>query len=116
MAFSTLVTVLLVLDLFVFHRHDHSPSLRESAGWSVFWVALRWRSTAGFGGGWAASALEYLTGYVIEKSLSLDNIFVFAVIFRYFRRSAEIPISNPLLGHFGSGRSCGWFSSCWAPR
>jgi tellurite resistance protein TerC len=84
-AFSALVAVLLALDLFVFHRHDHAPSLRESAGWSVFWIALAltfnvwiWHC---FG---SQPALEYLTGYIIEKSLSLDNIFVFAVIFRYF--------------------------------
>jgi tellurite resistance protein TerC len=81
-----LVTVLLALDMFVFHRHDHAPSLRESAGWSIFWIAL----ALGFNGliwHWygAQGALEYLTGYVIEKSLSIDNIFVFAVIFRFFR-------------------------------
>src|SRR5512139_1496417 len=83
--FSVLVVVLLTLDLFVFHRHDHSPSLRESTGWSVFWVSL-----ALVFNGWvwywfgSRSALEYFTGYLVEKSLSLDNIFVFAVIFRYF--------------------------------
>ncbi|MCC6124942.1 MAG: TerC family protein [Pirellulales bacterium] len=84
-AFSILVAVLLALDLFVFHRHDHTPSLRESVGWSVFWVTL---ALAFNGWIWywfgAQRALDYLTGYVIEKSLSVDNIFVFAVIFRFF--------------------------------
>ncbi len=85
LAFSALVAVLLALDLFVFHRRDHVPSLRESAGWSVFWVslALAFNGLIWFWYG-SQGALEYLTGYVIEKSLSLDNIFVFAVIFRYF--------------------------------
>jgi tellurite resistance protein TerC len=86
LAFSGFVAVLLTLDLFVFHRHDHSPSLRESAGWSVFWIAL----ALAFNGliwWWLGrkEALEYLTGYVVEKALSVDNIFVFAVIFRFFR-------------------------------
>jgi tellurite resistance protein TerC len=86
LAFAAMVAVLLVLDLFVFHREDHAPSLRESAGWSVFWISL----ALAFNGliwWWLGRqpALEYLTGYVVEKSLSLDNIFVFAVIFRYFR-------------------------------
>ena len=58
------MTVLLTLDLFVFHRHDHSPSLRESAGWSVFWVALALAFNGLSGGGSAAGALEFLTGYV----------------------------------------------------
>jgi tellurite resistance protein TerC len=84
-AFSSIVAVLLALDLFVFHRHDHSPSLRESVGWSVFWVSL----ALAFNGliwYWFGSqrALEYLAGYLVEKMMSLDNIFVFVVIFRYF--------------------------------
>ena len=83
--FSATVAVLLALDLFVFHRHDHAPSLRESAGWSVFWVTL-----ALLFNGWvwywfgSQRGLEYLTGYFVEKMMSLDNIFVFVVIFRYF--------------------------------
>jgi tellurite resistance protein TerC len=69
-AFAILVVVMLTLDLFVFHRHDHTPSLRESALWTVFWI----------GTGLAFN----VTGYVVEKSLSMDNIFVFVVIFRFF--------------------------------
>jgi tellurite resistance protein TerC len=81
-----MVVVLLTLDLFVFHRHDHSPSLRESVGWSVFWISL-----ALLYNGWIwywfgpTHGMEYLTGYVVEKMMSFDNIFVFVVIFRYFR-------------------------------
>jgi tellurite resistance protein TerC len=83
--FGVLVVVLLALDLLVFHRHDHAPSLRESAGWSVFWISL----ALAFGGvvwWWDGSdaGTKFLTAYVIEKALSMDNIFVFVVIFRFF--------------------------------
>lgn len=85
LAFGTLVVFLLALDLVVFHRHAHAPSILESAGWSAFWIGLalvfnafvwRWRGTE--------AGVQFLSGYLIEKSLSMDNIFVFAVIFRFF--------------------------------
>jgi tellurite resistance protein TerC len=92
--FAALVAVLLTLDLFVFHRHARAPSLRESAAWTVFWCLV----AAGFGGliwWWRAAdagahsgreaAVSFLTGYVVEWSLSMDNVFVFAVIFRFFQ-------------------------------
>jgi tellurite resistance protein TerC len=79
-----LVVVLLAVDLLVFARH-HAPTLRESALWSVGWLVL----AVAFGavlwlwqGGQTGS--EYLTGYLLERSLSLDNVFVFAVILSYF--------------------------------
>jgi tellurite resistance protein TerC len=81
---GVLVVVLLAVDLLVFARR-HAPSLRESALWSVGWLLL----AVAFGavlwlwqGGQAGS--EYLTGYLLERSLSLDNVFVFAVILSYF--------------------------------
>jgi tellurite resistance protein TerC len=80
--FTLLVLALLALDLGVFHRKAHEVSLREAITWSGVWVglalafnALVW---AWFGG---AKGLEFLTGYLIEKSLAVDNIFVFVVIF-----------------------------------
>ncbi len=84
--FGVLVAVLLALDLFVFHRHDRVPSLRESAGWTVFWccLALAFNGLVAWWGG-AEAGLMFLTGYVIEWSLSMDNVFVFAVIFTFFR-------------------------------
>jgi tellurite resistance protein TerC len=86
LAFLTLVAVLLALDLFVFHRKDHAPSLRESVGWTLFWCTLALLFN-GFLWWWQGHrpAVEFLTGYVIEWSLSMDNVFVFAVIFRFFR-------------------------------
>jgi tellurite resistance protein TerC len=80
--FLAVIVALLALDLGVLNRKDHVIGTREALGWSALWIALG----LAFGGFvWAQyggeSGLEYLTGYVIEKSLSVDNIFVFVVIF-----------------------------------
>jgi tellurite resistance protein TerC len=85
-AFVGFVALLLALDLLVFHRKDHAPSLWESAGWTVFWFALA-LAFNGFIWWWRGgkSAIEYSTGFLVELSLSMDNVFVFVVIFRYFR-------------------------------
>lgn len=84
-AFAGFVLVLLALDLFVLHRKEKEISFREAAILSGFWVAL----AVAFGGFvllWAGptTAGEYFAGYVIEKALSVDNVFVFALIFSYF--------------------------------
>src|SRR5207237_8612739 len=84
--FALLVLALLALDLFVFHRRAHDVTLREATLWSVVWLALG----LAFGGlVWlwqgGTAAGEYLAGYLIERSLSVDNIFVFALVFTYFR-------------------------------
>jgi tellurite resistance protein TerC len=84
-AFAVIVVVLLVLDMRVFHRRSHVITIKESLLWTVFWISLAllfclaiylWR---GHG-----PALEYLTCYLIEKSLSVDNLFVFLMVFSYF--------------------------------
>ena len=80
-----LVVGMLALDLFVFHREAHEVSMREAAIWSVVWIALG----LGFGGfvfamRGAQAGGEYLAGYLIEKSLSMDNVFLFAMLFSYF--------------------------------
>ncbi len=89
--FAVLVSGLLALDLLVFHRRSHTPTLRESAGWSVFWISLAlvfnalvwwWGQTTH---GDSKAGIEFLAAYLVEKSLSMDNLFVFAVIFRFFR-------------------------------
>jgi TerC family integral membrane protein len=83
--FNLCVLALLALDLFVFHREAHEVSLKEATAWSMFWVLL---SLAFNGSLWyfmgREPALEFLTGYLIEKALSLDNIFVIVLIFSYF--------------------------------
>ncbi len=81
-AFVGFVLLMLALDLGVFHRKSHVVTFKEAAIWSAVWVAL-----ALLFGGWVylefgtVKGTEYLTGYVIEKSLSVDNIFVFVMIF-----------------------------------
>ncbi|MDZ7374779.1 MAG: TerC family protein [candidate division KSB1 bacterium] len=84
-AFGVLVVFLLLLDLFVFHRRAHTPSIRESTLFSIFWIGLG-LAFNGFLWWWQGShaGLLFLTGFLVEKSLSMDNLFVFAVIFRYF--------------------------------
>jgi len=82
---GAVVLGMLALDLFVFHRKAHEVSLREAAAWSVVWISLGlafgvfvWATRGSQAGG------EYLAGYVIEKSLSMDNVFLFAMLFTYF--------------------------------
>jgi tellurite resistance protein TerC len=91
LGFSILVFALLVLDLGVLNRESHVLSVREALGWSAGLVTLALL----FGGFlWyregAAHALEYYTGYVIELSLSVDNLFVFLLIFQYFAVPADL--------------------------
>ena len=87
---GVLVVGMLALDLFVFHRDAHEVRLREAAAWSVVWISLG----LAFGGvvfltrGSQAGG-EYLAGYLIEKSLSMDNVFLFAMLFGYFAVPAQ---------------------------
>ena len=84
-SFLALVVFLLLLDLLVLHRDAHEITMREATITSVAWIALGVGFSAvvwGILGGDAG--MQYLTGYVIEKSLSVDNVFVWAVIFGYF--------------------------------
>lgn len=83
--FNIFVIVLLVVDLKIFHRESHEVSIKEALLWTVFWIALALLFNVGIYF-WAGTepALEYLTGYLIEKSLSMDNLFVFLMIFSYF--------------------------------
>lgn len=90
-AFGVLVVVLLAMDLFVFHRRVHTPTLWESAGWSVFWIGLALVFNAFiWWWGWtihrnSEAGILFLTGYLVEKLLSVDNLFVFVVVFRFFQ-------------------------------
>ena len=83
--FNAFVLLMLALDLGVFHRKAHEVKLREAATWSAIWVAVAMVFNAGiyFLVG-RQPALEFLTGYLVEKSLAVDNIFVIAMIFSYF--------------------------------
>jgi len=111
LGFTLFVFAMLALDLGVFHREAHEVSFKESATWSVVWVALAlvfnalfyfyaaWKfgqdprllAVPGFDAAAAAKqvGLEFLTGYVVEKSLAVDNIFVFVVVFSFFAVPAK---------------------------
>jgi len=84
-AFAGFLAVMLALDLGVFHRKAHEVRLREAAIWSAVWVVLALLFN-GLIYLWAGPvpAMEFLTGYLVEKSLSVDNIFVIAIVFSYF--------------------------------
>lgn len=83
--FIVFVFVMLALDLGVFHRKSHEVKIREALIWSAVWISLALIFNYGifiFMG--REKAIEFLTGYVIEKSLSIDNLFVFIMVFTYF--------------------------------
>jgi tellurite resistance protein TerC len=83
--FNVFVLLMLALDLGVFHRQDHEVSLREALTWTFIWVSLAMLfNTILFYWKGRQQALEFFTGYLIEKALSVDNIFVFIMIFIYF--------------------------------
>lgn len=84
--FNCFVLVMLALDLGVFHRKSHDVSVKEALTWTFVWICLAlifnvilfyWRGQQ--------QALEFFTGYLVEKALSIDNIFVFIMIFSYFQ-------------------------------
>ena len=84
--FNVFVLLMLALDLGVFHRNAHEVKFREAITWSAVWIMLSLIFNAGiwyyFG---EVKAIEFLTGYIVEKSLSVDNIFVFVLIFTSFQ-------------------------------
>lgn len=84
--FAVLITAMLILDLGVFNRKSHEVSFREALTWTLVWVGLALSFNIGilhFLG--TTKALEFLTGYLIEESLSVDNLFVCIMIFSYFQ-------------------------------
>jgi tellurite resistance protein TerC len=89
--FMVFVLAMLAIDLGVFHRHAHVVTVKEAAGWSAVWVslALVFNGLVWWGFG-PQLGTEFLTGYLIEKSLSIDNIFVFVVIFASLKVPAEL--------------------------
>lgn len=88
--FNLFILLMLALDLGVFHRKAHEVSFKEALTWSVVWIVLALVFNVfilhQFG---KTKAIEYLTGYIIEKSLSIDNIFVFVLVFSSFNVPSE---------------------------
>lgn len=89
--FTAFVLAMLALDLGVFHREAREMRVRDALGWTAIWIGLALAFNVGvywrFG---SERALEFLTGYVIEKALSVDNIFVFLVVFSVFAVPAKL--------------------------
>lgn len=88
--FNILILVLIAIDLGVLHKKSHVISVKEALLWSAGWIFISLTFNVGvyFWFGYD-SALQFLTGYLIEKSLSVDNIFVFAILFSYFKVKPE---------------------------
>jgi tellurite resistance protein TerC len=90
-AFNVFVLLMLALDLGVFNRKAHVITVKEALIWSAVWISLALIFNVGlyyYEG--KEVALEFLAGYLIEKSLSVDNLFVFILLFTYFKVSAEL--------------------------
>ena len=119
--FNACILVAVALDLGIFHRHVRKSSLREAAAWSALWIGISIAfGYAIFRGYGRPPALEFFTGYLIEKALSVDNLFVFLLVFRTFSveeaqqhrilawgligalvmRGAMIALGATLLAHF----------------
>jgi tellurite resistance protein TerC len=112
LGFLLAIVFLLVLDLGLFHRKAHEPTFSESIGWSLVWVAL----ALAFGFGLyhyvlhltedpvraSELGLEYLTGYLVEKSLALDNLFIFVLVFSAFGIPAALQHRVLFLGILGA--------------
>jgi tellurite resistance protein TerC len=101
--FNVFVLVMLALDLGFLHRSAHVVKSREALGWSALWIALAaaFAAVVYFWLGHTAT-LEFVTGYVLELSLSVDNLFIFLLIFRYFRVPAEYQHTVLLWGILGA--------------
>lgn len=89
--FNLFVVVMLALDLGVFHRKQHTVKVKEALIWSAIWITLALVFNVGIyytlG---QQKALEFLTGYVVEKSLSIDNLFVFILLFGFFKVESKL--------------------------
>jgi len=101
--FAAIIAGLLLLDLFVLHKDDHEIEFKEAAWSSAFWISIGvlfslfvWNRLGG------DAATQYLTGYVIEKSLSVDNVFVWAVLLSYFAVPKHLQHRVLFWGIFGA--------------
>jgi tellurite resistance protein TerC len=101
--FNLFIIAMLVLDLKVFHRKTHEVHIREALVWSAIWILMALIFAAGIYV-WMDThkALQFLTGYLIEKSLSMDNLFVFLMIFSYFQVPSRYQHNVLFWGIFGA--------------
>jgi tellurite resistance protein TerC len=98
--FNAGVICALAIDLFAVQKRADTRSVKEAAVWTAVWLllSLGFNAVIWYSMG-QTKALEFLTGYLVEYSLSVDNIFVFVLIFSYFRVPENLPAPSPLLGH-----------------
>jgi tellurite resistance protein TerC len=97
------IVAMLVLDLAIFHKEDQEESIKKALGWTGVWIALALLFGVGvyyYMG--SQTALDYYTGYLIEKSLSVDNIFVFLLVFSYFKVPPKFQHKVLFWGIFGA--------------
>ena len=108
--FTVFVAFLLALDLGVFHRKAHEVQVPEALAWSIFWtmLALAFNGLVVYWFG-KKSGLEFLTGYIIERSLSFDNLFVFLLIFNYFGVAVKFQHRALVWGIVGAALTRGIF-------
>ncbi|MDZ7683129.1 MAG: TerC family protein [Fodinibius sp.] len=102
-AFNIFVIAMLIIDLAVFHKEDQEESIKKALVWTGIWITM----ALVFGVGiyyymGSQTALDYYTGYLIEKSLSVDNIFVFLLVFTYFKVPAKFQHKVLFWGIFGA--------------
>lgn len=102
-AFNAFVIFMLALDLGVFNRKAHVVKVKEALGWTAVWIAIAMAFNVWIG--WKLGmdqAKDFLAGYILEKSLSVDNVFVFAVIFSFFKVPREFQHKVLFWGIFGA--------------
>lgn len=101
--FFVFIIVMLALDLGVFHRTNEAPTIKSSLLWSAFWIGLAFIFAGGIlvlaGGN---HALDFVTAYLLEKSLSIDNIFIFILVFNFFKIDAKYQHRLLFWGVFGA--------------
>lgn len=103
LVFNAFIVLMLVVDLLVFHGKDHEESIREALVWTGVWITLALLFGVGvyyYMG--TDTAIDYYAGYLIEKSLSVDNIFVFLLVFSYFQVPAKYQHKVLFWGIFGA--------------
>ncbi len=124
LGFNLFVLAMLALDLGVFHRKAHEVKFKEAITWSIVWISLALIFNLGLWQGWIGDyapadrsrvAAEFFAGYLIEKSLSVDNVFVFAMIFAYFAVPAAYQHRVLFYGIIGAliFRACFIFGGLW---
>ena len=115
-ALLVIIVAMLGIDLYR-HREAHAPTPKEAGIESTIWVMCGLAFSVVIAVMYGSAAFgEYISGYLIEKSLSVDNVFVLVDVVRDAGDPAEVPAPGAVLGHLRRARVAGRSSSCWAAR